>query len=115
VIETRSKQSFGAIITVSMATTPFLMLLAGVQQRRQQTATNLEVRAGAAFGIASSLSGRALLVSRLANAAWRKKNPLTRHRYQPEQIDIHEQFWAPRYFIGEWGTRVGSLAPCRCR
>ena len=39
-IEPAASSLFGAIITISMATTPFLMLLgAAVQQRRQQPVT----------------------------------------------------------------------------
>jgi glutathione-regulated potassium-efflux system protein KefB len=106
-IEPEASSLFGAIITVSMATTPFLMLLARrFSSGANQTSTNLEDpgNAGRASVIIVGQGRFGQTVSQMLLGA---KIPLTLIDIKPEQIDIHEQFGA-KVFYGD-GTRVDLL------
>ncbi|MEP0219381.1 monovalent cation:proton antiporter-2 (CPA2) family protein [Parasphingorhabdus sp.] len=106
-IEPEASSLFGAVITVSMATTPFLMLLARrFGEGGSRTSANLDDPANAdrASVIVVGQGRFGQTVSQLLLAA---KIPLTLIDIKPEQIDIHEQFGA-KVFYGD-GTRVDLL------
>ncbi len=106
-IEPEASSLFGAIITVSMATTPFLMLLA----RRFSSKTSTDSidlddpgKAGRASVIIVGQGRFGQTVSQMLIGA---KIPLTLIDIKPDQIDMHEQFGA-KVFYGD-GTRVDLL------
>lgn len=106
-IEPEASSLFGAVITVSMATTPFLMLLARRFGEGGSKATaNLDdpVNADGASVIVVGQGRFGQTVSQMLLAA---RIPLTLIDIKPEQIDIHEQFGA-KVFYGD-GTRVDLL------
>jgi len=106
-IDPEASSLFGAVITLSMATTPFLMLLA----RRFGTAQNQGTSdlEGPSPSDTSSViivgQGRfGQTVSQMLGGA---KIPLTLIDLKPEQIDVHQQFGV-KVFYGD-GTRVDLL------
>ncbi len=106
-IEPEASSLFGAIITISMATTPILMLLARrFSNGRSKTSTNLEDpgKAGRASVIVVGQGRFGQTVSQMLLAA---KIPLTLIDIKPEQIDLHQQYGA-KVFYGD-GTRVDLL------
>lgn len=106
-IELEASSLFGAIITVSMATTPFLMLLARrFSGGTTKTRTDLEdpAHAGRASVIVVGQGRFGQTVSQMLLGA---RIPLTLIDIKPEQIDIHQQFGA-KVFYGD-GTRVDLL------
>ncbi|MEO9601282.1 monovalent cation:proton antiporter-2 (CPA2) family protein [Parasphingorhabdus sp.] len=106
-IEPEASSLFGAIITVSMAMTPFLMLLTRMfSEGGSKTTTDHEDPANAerASVIVVGQGRFGQTVSQMMSAA---KIPLTLIDINPEQIDIHEQFGA-KVFYGD-GTRVDLL------
>ena len=106
-IESTASSLFGAVVTVSMATTPFLMLLA---QRFNTgiSASNAHLDDPANADRASVIivgQGRfGQTVSQILQGA---RISLTLIDIKPEQIDIHEQFGL-KVFYGD-GTRVDLL------
>ena len=106
-IEPEASSLFGAIITISMATTPFLMLLARqFSNGSSKTQTKLDdpVNADRASVIIVGQGRFGQTVSQMLLGA---KIPLTLIDIKPEQIDIHQQFGA-KVFYGD-GTRVDLL------
>ncbi|ASK86983.1 monovalent cation:proton antiporter-2 (CPA2) family protein [Sphingorhabdus sp. SMR4y] len=106
-IEPEASSLFGAIITISMATTPFLMLLARrFSNGGSSSSTNLEDPANAdrASVIVVGQGRFGQTVSQMLMAA---KIPLTLIDIKPEQIDLHQRFGA-KVFYGD-GTRVDLL------
>lgn len=106
-IEPEASSLFGAIITISMATTPFLMLLARrFSNGGSKAQTELEDPANAdrASVIVVGQGRFGQTVSQMLLGA---KIPLTLIDIKPEQIDIHQQFGA-KVFYGD-GTRVDLL------
>ncbi len=106
-IEPEASSLFGAIITISMATTPFLMLLARrFSNGGTKSSTNLEDPANAdrASVIVVGQGRFGQTVSQMLMAA---KIPLTLIDIKPEQIDLHERFGA-KVFYGD-GTRIDLL------
>ncbi|WP_321323028.1 monovalent cation:proton antiporter-2 (CPA2) family protein [uncultured Parasphingorhabdus sp.] len=106
-IEPEASSLFGAIITISMATTPFLMLLARrFSNGGTNSSTNLEDPANAdrAPVIVVGQGRFGQTVSQMLMAA---KIPLTLIDIKPEQIDLHERFGA-KVFYGD-GTRIDLL------
>ena len=106
-IEPEASSLFGAIITISMATTPFLMLLARrFSNGGSKSSANLEdpSHAGRASVIVVGQGRFGQTVSQVLMAA---KIPLTLIDIKPEQIDVHQQFGA-KVFYGD-GTRVDLL------
>lgn len=106
-IEPAASSLFGAIITVSMATTPFLMLLARrFSSGIGETRPDLEdpSNAGRASVIVVGQGRFGQTVSQMLLGA---RIPLTLIDIKPEQIDIHQQFGA-KVFYGD-GTRVDLL------
>ncbi|VWX58524.1 Sodium:proton exchanger [Sphingorhabdus sp. 109] len=106
-IEPEASSLFGAIITISMATTPFLMLLARrFSNGGTKSSTNLEDPANAdrAPVIVVGQGRFGQTVSQMLMAA---KIPLTLIDIKPEQIDLHERFGA-KVFYGD-GTRIDLL------
>ncbi|MEJ6595153.1 monovalent cation:proton antiporter-2 (CPA2) family protein [Parasphingorhabdus sp.] len=106
-IEPEASSLFGAIITVSMATTPFLMLLARrFSSRAIKTSTDLE-DPGNANRASVIIVGQGRFGQTVSQMLLGAKIPLTLIDIKPEQIDIHEQFGA-KVFYGD-GTRVDLL------
>ncbi|WP_417594069.1 monovalent cation:proton antiporter-2 (CPA2) family protein [Parasphingorhabdus sp.] len=106
-IEPEASSLFGAIITISMATTPFLMLLARrFSSGASKSSADLEdpSNAGRASVIVVGQGRFGQTVSQVLMAA---KIPLTLIDIKPEQIDVHQQFGA-KVFYGD-GTRVDLL------
>jgi len=106
-IEPEASSLFGAIITISMATTPFLMLLARrFSNGGSKSSANLEdpSHAGRASVIVVGQGRFGQTVSQVLMAA---KIPLTLIDIKPEQIDVHQQVGA-KVFYGD-GTRVDLL------
>jgi glutathione-regulated potassium-efflux system protein KefB len=106
-IEPEASSLFGAIITVSMATTPFLMLLSRrFSSARSKISTELDdpVNADRASVIIVGQGRFGQTVSQMLLGA---KIPLTLIDIKPEQIDMHQQFGA-KVFYGD-GTRVDLL------
>jgi glutathione-regulated potassium-efflux system protein KefB len=106
-IEPEASSLFGAIITVSMATTPFLMLLARrFSGAASKTRADLEdpVNAGLASVIVVGQGRFGQTVSQMLLGA---KIPLTLIDIKPEQIDLHQRYGA-KVFYGD-GTRVDLL------
>tara|TARA_R110000824_G_scaffold211072_1_gene397003 strand:+ start:13537 stop:15303 length:1767 start_codon:yes stop_codon:yes gene_type:complete len=106
-IEPEASSLFGAIITISMATTPFLMLLARrFSSGGSQSSANLDDPSNAdrASVIVVGQGRFGQTVSQVLMAA---KIPLTLIDIKPEQIDVHQQFGA-KVFYGD-GTRVDLL------
>ncbi len=106
-IEPEASSLFGAIITVSMATTPFLMLLSRrFSSGVSKTSANLEDPANAdqpsVIVVGQGRFGQT--VSQMLLGA---KIPLTLIDIKPEQIDAHQQYGA-KVFYGD-GTRVDLL------
>jgi glutathione-regulated potassium-efflux system protein KefB len=106
-IEPEASSLFGAIITVSMATTPFLMLLARrFSSGASKSSANLEDPGNAARA-SVIIVGQGRFGQTVSQMLLGAKIPLTLIDIKPEQIDIHEQFGA-KVFYGD-GTRVDLL------
>ncbi|WP_373491948.1 monovalent cation:proton antiporter-2 (CPA2) family protein [Parasphingorhabdus sp.] len=106
-IEPEASSLFGAIITVSMATTPFLMLLSRrFSNGASQKSTNLE-DPGNAERASVIIVGQGRFGQTVSQMLISARIPLTLIDIKPEQIDIHEQFGA-KVFYGD-GTRVDLL------
>jgi len=106
-IEPEASSLFGAIITISMATTPFLMLLSRrFSNGASKTSTNLE-DPGNADRASVIIVGQGRFGQTVSQMLLGAKIPLTLIDIKPEQIDIHEQFGA-KVFYGD-GTRVDLL------
>lgn len=106
-IEPEASSLFGAIITISMATTPFLMLLARrFSSGGSKSTTPLEDPSNAdrASVIVVGQGRFGQTVSQMLMAA---KIPLTLIDIKPEQIDLHQRFGA-KVFYGD-GTRIDLL------
>ncbi|MGB5485009.1 monovalent cation:proton antiporter-2 (CPA2) family protein [Parasphingorhabdus sp.] len=106
-IEPEASSLFGAVITISMATTPFLMLLA----RRFSSARN-KVEAdlddpGKADRASVIIVGQGRFGQTVSQMLLAAKIPLTLIDIKPEQIDVHQQYGA-KVFYGD-GTRVDLL------
>ena len=106
-IDPAASSLFSAVVTISMATTPFLMLLA---RRFGNDATTSDVdlddpsNADRASVIVVGQGRFGQTVSQMLLGA---QVPLTLIDIKPEQIDIHQQFGA-KVFYGD-GTRVDLL------
>ncbi|MEP2989453.1 MAG: monovalent cation:proton antiporter-2 (CPA2) family protein [Parasphingorhabdus sp.] len=106
-IEPAANSLFGAVVTISMATTPFLMLLAQrFNTGINPTSTNLDDPSNAdrASVIIVGQGRFGQTVSQMLQGA---RISLTLIDVKPEQIDIHEQFGV-KVFYGD-GTRVDLL------
>ena len=106
-IEPEASSLFGAIITISMATTPFLMLLSRrFSSGGSKSSADLDDPSNAdrASVIIVGQGRFGQTVSQVLMAA---KIPLTLIDIKPEQIDVHQQFGA-KVFYGD-GTRVDLL------
>ena len=106
-IEPEASSLFGAIITISMATTPFLMLLArrfsnGGSKAQAELEDPANADRASVIVVGQGRFGQT--VSQMLLGA---KIPLTLIDIKPEQIDIHQQFGA-KVFYGD-GTRVDLL------
>ena len=106
-IEPEASSLFGAIITISMATTPFLMLLArrfsnGGSKAQGELEDPANADRASVIVVGQGRFGQT--VSQMLLGA---KIPLTLIDIKPEQIDIHQQFGA-KVFYGD-GTRVDLL------
>jgi len=106
-IEPEASSLFGAIITVSMATTPFLMLLSRRFSNGTYKAKNNLEDPGNAAGASVIIVGQGRFGQTVSQMLLGAKIPLTLIDIKPEQIDIHEQFGA-KVFYGD-GTRVDLL------
>ncbi|WP_246218784.1 monovalent cation:proton antiporter-2 (CPA2) family protein [Parasphingorhabdus halotolerans] len=106
-IDPAASSLFSAVVTISMATTPFLMLLA---RRFGNDSTTSDVdlvdpsKADRASVIVVGQGRFGQTVSQMLLGA---QVPLTLIDVKPEQIDIHQQFGA-KVFYGD-GTRVDLL------
>ncbi len=106
-IEPEASSLFGAVITISMATTPFLMLLARrFSNGRRKTSTNLE-DPGNADRASVIVVGQGRFGQTVSQMLLAAKIPLTLIDIKPEQIDLHQQYGA-KVFYGD-GTRVDLL------
>ena len=106
-IEPEASSLFGAIITISMATTPFLMLLA---RRFSNTASASSADLddpGNADRASVIVVGQGRFGQTVSQVLMAAKIPLTLIDIKPEQIDVHQQFGA-KVFYGD-GTRVDLL------
>jgi glutathione-regulated potassium-efflux system protein KefB len=106
-IEPEASSLFGAVITISMATTPFLMLLARrFSNGRSNAATNLE-DPGNAERASVIVVGQGRFGQTVSQMLLAAKIPLTLIDIKPDQIDLHQQYGA-KVFYGD-GTRVDLL------
>ncbi len=106
-IEQEAASFFGAVVTISMATTPFLMMLAARLARREQE-RDTELTDPAMAGQASVIivgHGRfGQTVGQIMRASGRS---VTLIDVKPEQIDVSEEF-GRKVFYGD-GTRIDLL------
>ena len=106
-IEPEASSLFGAVITISMATTPFLMLLARrFSTGSSKSTTDLE-DPGNAERASVIIVGQGRFGQTVSQMLLAAKIPLTLIDIKPEQIDIHQQFGS-KVFYGD-GTRVDLL------
>jgi glutathione-regulated potassium-efflux system protein KefB len=106
-IEPEASSLFGAVITISMATTPFLMLLARrFSSEANKTAPNLD-DPGNADRASVIIVGQGRFGQTVSQMLLAAKIPLTLIDIKPDQIDMHQQFGA-KVFYGD-GTRVDLL------
>jgi glutathione-regulated potassium-efflux system protein KefB len=106
-IEPEASSLFSAIITLSMASTPFLMLLAGRFSNRPPKSSAKLDDPGKADRASVIVVGQGRFGQTVAQVLMAAKIPLTLIDINPEQIDIHQQFGA-KVFYGD-GTRVDLL------
>ena len=106
-IEPEASSLFGAVITISMATTRFLMLLARrFSTGSSKSTTDLE-DPGNAERASVIIVGQGRFGQTVSQMLLAAKIPLTLIDIKPEQIDIHQQFGS-KVFYGD-GTRVDLL------
>lgn len=106
-IEPEASSLFGAIITISMATTPFLMLLARRFSNTASTSSADLDDPGNADRASVIVVGQGRFGQTVSQVLMAAKIPLTLIDIKPEQIDVHQQFGA-KVFYGD-GTRVDLL------
>jgi glutathione-regulated potassium-efflux system protein KefB len=106
-IEPAASSLFGAIITISMATTPFLMLLARrFSKGGSNQSPNLE-DPGNADRASVIVVGQGRFGQTVSQMLLAAKIPLTLIDIKPAQIDVHQQYGA-KVFYGD-GTRADLL------
>jgi len=106
-IEPEASSLFGAVITISMATTPFLMLLARrFSSGGSKSSAHLD-DPGNADRASVIIVGQGRFGQTVSQMLMAAKIPLTLIDIKPEQIDVHQQFGA-KVFYGD-GTRVDLL------
>jgi voltage-gated potassium channel Kch len=106
-IEPEAASLFGAVVTLSMATTPFLMILAGRlanRRRRSEVALEDPELAERANVIIVGHGRFGQTVSQIMQAAGRS---VTLIDIRPEQIDVSSEF-GRKVFYGD-GTRIDLL------
>ncbi len=104
-IDRETASLFGAIVTVSMATTPFLMMLG---KRIARTGTSDQVREGPVAGNSGALIiGYGRFGQTVAQMLIAADIPVTLIDRKPDQIDLAEKFGAKVYF-GD-GKRIDLL------
>lgn len=106
-IEPEASSLFGAVITISMAMTPFLMLLAE-RFNDGNGSSNADLEDPEAAGRASVIIvGQGRFGQTVSQMLLGAKVPLTLIDIKPDQIDTHQRFGV-KVFYGD-GTRVDLL------